>query len=168
MAKRTSEECRQAAVNKFLRLFTFDKETGCWPWAGRKDRGGYGCFYHDGDSRAHRFSYRHYIGPIPLGLNVLHKCDSPSCQNPNHLFLGTLKQNSEDMVKKGRARGNPAGKKYVLNQHDAQFILDSEFSTVRLAQFFGLHRTTIGDIKNGKLWAHLKKTNAGHINSLLD
>jgi hypothetical protein len=52
--------------------------------------------------RAHRFSYEAFVGPIPDGLLVLHHCDVRNCANPNHLFIGTHKQNMQDMVNKGR------------------------------------------------------------------
>jgi hypothetical protein len=55
--------------------------------------------------KAHRMSYLLYVGPIPGGLYCLHICDEPRCCNPAHLFLGTIKDNTEDMVGKGRHKG---------------------------------------------------------------
>lgn len=82
---------------------------GCWVWQGSKNRDGYGLFMRDGRrrpgrrcERASRVSWELHRGPIPRGLWVLHKCDNPSCVNPDHLFLGTVQDNVADMMRKGR------------------------------------------------------------------
>ncbi len=75
----------------------------CWIWKNPNVGIGYGQFLFRGERyRAHRFSYLIHKGEIAAGLHVLHKCDNPSCVNPDHLFLGTQKENMEDMWKKGR------------------------------------------------------------------
>lgn len=78
-------------------------ESGCWLWEGAVDRYGYGKI-RDNCHRvqAHRVSWILHNGPIPEGLCVLHKCDVPGCVNPDHLFLGTNKDNTQDALKKGR------------------------------------------------------------------
>ena len=80
-------------------------ETGCWIWLGYCDRNGYGDIKVEYKSwRAHRFSWVLHGGDIPEGQYVLHKCDEPSCVNPDHLFVGTQDDNIQDMIKKGRYR----------------------------------------------------------------
>src|ERR1700730_2840026 len=75
----------------------------CWLWTAAKDKDGYGFFSVNGkQTKAHRFSFAHYNGEIPTGMIVCHKCDTPSCVNPDHLFLGTHKINLDDMRSKGR------------------------------------------------------------------
>jgi len=86
-----------------------EPNTGCWLWTRQTHRsGGYGRMTVDGKKRpAHRVSYEVFIGPIPDGLFVLHRCDQPACVNPDHLFLGTHEDNMRDMVRKNRHHGYP-------------------------------------------------------------
>lgn len=90
---------RQSTIEKFMPKIIPDPNSGCWLWDGYVNRGGYGRF---GEGYAHRYSYEKLVGVIPPGLFVLHKCDVPSCVNPNHLWLGTQADNLADMRNKGR------------------------------------------------------------------
>lgn len=89
-------------INDFSNCWHLDKSSGCWVWSASGEYGSYGYFSYLGETRAHRVSYILYIGPIPNDLLVLHKCDRRSCVNPDHLFVGTQKDNVRDMVDKGR------------------------------------------------------------------
>jgi HNH endonuclease len=81
--------------------------SGCLLWVGSYTKGrdgGYGWVrWQRKQVRVHRLVYEQYYGPIPNGMWVLHKCDTRNCANPDHLFLGTAKDNTNDMIKKGRA-----------------------------------------------------------------
>lgn len=91
----------------------------CWIWTAGTTNGGYGVLGVDGGRvRTHRYAWELEHGPIPEGLQVLHKCDNPPCCRPDHLFLGTDADNVADKVAKGRGpdmkfvstyRLNPAG-----------------------------------------------------------
>ena len=81
-----------------------DKETGCWNWSGVLTKNGYGRTTHkDRPISAHRLSYLIFNGEIPAGMCVLHRCDNRRCVNPDHLFLGTHRDNMVDMKSKGRS-----------------------------------------------------------------
>jgi hypothetical protein len=101
------------AIDRF-REKTEVNDRGCWIWTGATVDGGYGQFslgrdgYASVVQQAHRWSYEHFVGAIPDGMCVLHRCDTPACVNPEHLFLGTQSDNMADMRAKGRGR-NAAG-----------------------------------------------------------
>jgi hypothetical protein len=84
-------------------------ETGCWLWTGHKSSNYGGMYVHGVQVLAHRLSYVLHHGPIPKGMMVCHKCDTPMCVNPAHLFVGTARDNTLDAIAKGRF-------KYVYNE----------------------------------------------------
>ena len=78
------------------------KETGCWEWEASLNNKGYGWFRYNGHNQlAHRVSYQLYVGDIPKDKCILHKCNNPKCVNPDHLYVGTHKDNASDMIKAG-------------------------------------------------------------------
>lgn len=78
--------------------------SGCWEWPGeRTGVNGYGRVRVDGRKESvHRLAYEAFVGPIPTGQHVLHRCDNPPCWRPDHLFTGTLSDNKQDEIAKGR------------------------------------------------------------------
>lgn len=102
--------------SKALLNYTPVTESGCWLWNGGWNVRGYGKCNRHGKvwAYAHRLFYTHFVGPIPEGACVMHKCDTPPCCNPDHLVLGTAHENMLDMWMKGRAR--PRGKSALLSR----------------------------------------------------
>jgi hypothetical protein len=89
----------------------------CWLWTGSQ-RNGYGSMTIDGQNVfVHRLSWTVNRGPVPNGLCVLHKCDVRNCVNPDHLFLGTYKDNAQDASRKGRQKNQNSGKTHCKHGH---------------------------------------------------
>lgn len=136
-------------------------EGGCMEWKGYKNRDGYGQFNVAGKmKKAHRLSFEHYIGPIPEGLCVLHKCDTPGCVRPDHLSVGTHHQNMADKMKKNRhadTRGELHGRA-KLTEANVRTIkakyLDGMKKT-EIAIEMGVNQTQIGRILRGEQWKHV-------------
>jgi hypothetical protein len=91
---------------------------GCWIYIGARDRKGYGRVKFKGKlTLVHRASWEMSNGAIPPKLLVCHKCDTPSCVNPKHLFLGTYADNNNDKIKKGRYKNYNTDKTICVNGH---------------------------------------------------
>lgn len=104
----------RTALEKATDTFWAHVEQGdpdkCWFWNGTQNGAGYGSLSCNGKSvMAHRFSYALHNGDIPSGIVVMHLCDNPLCCNPNHLELGTYKDNAYDAIRKGRFVSNGKG-----------------------------------------------------------
>jgi hypothetical protein len=99
----------ETTLARFLAKVERDPVSGCWLWTGARSRQGYGHFRVGRYVlRAHRVAHEHFIGPIPEHLDVCHRCDTPSCVAPGHLFVGTALDNVTDMLAKGRSRSGEA------------------------------------------------------------
>jgi hypothetical protein len=136
-------------------------------WLGTKDARGYGSIrtYDEENCRwkmeyAHRVAWGLAIGDIPDGLCVLHHCDTPACCNPAHLWLGTVGDNSADMVEKGRqAKGMALAKAHgnaKLTEDEVLSILKDSRSELVLGRIYGVHHSTIWLIRRGENWAWLR------------
>ena len=133
---------------------------GCWLWCGPVDSSGYGKLrIRFGFESAHRMAWRVTHGPIPRGQFVLHRCDTPPCVRPDHLFLGTQGDNMRDMVQKGRARprSGEANGQAKLTEADALAIVTALQAPryglySELARKYGVTSSLIRRIARGELW----------------
>lgn len=137
-------------------------EKGCWIWTASKYKWGYGIFA-IGNGRnegAHRVSYAISKGPIPSDKYVCHSCDNPACVNPEHLFLGTSKENHQDSMRKGRhAFGERFGRSKLTEGQVKKIISDyaSGVSRKELSTRYGVSHVQIWYITKGRSWKHLIK-----------
>ena len=144
-----------------------EDDNGCWVWQPYKDKDGYGKI----DLKingirscigAHRVSYATFIGAIPEGVNVLHHCDNPACINPEHLFLGTQKDNMEDMYAKGREN-------YLVGESCSwSKLAENKVKVIRatckytnltnkeIGEIFNVKSGTISAVNNRRRWKHVK------------
>lgn len=98
--------------------------TGCILWTAGSDKDGYGKIAVNGkDWRAHRLSFHLHNGPVTTNILVCHKCDTPSCINPSHLFAGDPLVNMQDKVRKGRLKNQNINKSHCKHGH--AFVSDN-------------------------------------------
>lgn len=148
---------RLSDTERFEKFIEMIPECGCWIWMGKCDKNGYGMFWFNGmDYRAHRAAYELYKGcPVPEGKFALHRCDTPACVNPYHLFAGTNSDNLRDMVAKGRSIRGTMNNHCKLTEQDVVKIRADNRSQSKIALDYGVWQTTISQIKNNKIWKHL-------------
>lgn len=154
------------AEERFWRKVDVRGDDECWEWTGNRTRGGYGRLQSGGKGSpsvmAHRLSYELSAGPIPDGMFVCHRCDTPACVNPAHLFVGTPAENTADMIAKGRKRTvAPRGEgngKAILTEAQVRDIKSRPRRygfMAKLAREFGVSQKTIQGIFTGRTWGHV-------------
>lgn len=133
----------------------------CVEWQAGKQGDGYGCFgMHRRSYLAHRAAWELFIGPLPDGNHVLHRCDNPPCVNVEHLFLGTHDDNMKDMAAKGRS-GNHKGTsngRARLKEADVPAVrtmLAGGMSQSEVARVYGVSQTAISGIIVKRTWRHV-------------
>lgn len=131
------------------------RSTGCWPWLGELNEFGYGVF-HPGKSLdmgrgAHRFAYTAVKGDIPDGLMVRHLCGNKPCVNPDHLEVGTMKDNAADGLALGERRYGSRNHKTKLTEEQTLYVFRNPdgLRNRDLALMFGVSPATISLIQKG-------------------
>lgn len=150
-------------LQKFSNRFwsKVDMKDDCWNWTGSLSKQGYGRFGINGRvNLAHRVAWTLYKGEIPKGMNVLHKCDNCSCVNPRHLFLGTQKDNIQDMFSKGRdnrAKGEKVTLAVLTEEKvkKIRFLYRDGFKPHVLKMLFGIADTTFWNVITKRTWKHI-------------
>ena len=146
-------------AERFWSLVDVGEPDDCWEWKRPTSVFGYGYFTVNGKRyRAHRYSWESIHGSIPDGLMVCHKCDNRACVNPDHLFLGTAKDNALDMAEKGRSyykRGEDNNNKLTTDM--VREIRDAVgVSQWDLARKYGIGQTAVSSIRRRRTWKWLE------------
>jgi len=153
------------AIERFEALAEPVTESGCWIWMGALTPSGYGLFRVGSRSkpesykqvRAHRFAFENYIEPLEPGVFVCHKCDTPSCVNPAHLFAGTPAANSKDRDAKGR-HWVPSGLSHYKSSMSAEKINQiraDKRPQAEVAKEFDISQASVSRIRTGQRYGDI-------------
>jgi hypothetical protein len=148
---------QQRIENFWAKVDKTTSPSGCWLWTGAKQggrNGRYGAFQvgWKTQKRAHRVSYELTYGPISGGMMVCHSCDTPLCVNPEHLFLGSARVNTQDMIRKGRkvvVCGEKNGAAKLTDDQVVSIYLDPRTNT-EIAADYGIASSLVSQIRHKK------------------
>lgn len=145
----------ETLAERFWKLV--DKSAECWLWKGSRYEAGYGrlTFRYE-NMQAHRVSYELAFGVAPGEMLVCHRCDNPPCVRPDHLFLGTAKDNTQDAIAKGRMAIGSANPRAKLIETQVAAIRRQGGSVPALAVDYGVSERTIVGILEGETWRHVE------------
>ena len=154
--------CYTVMIERFNNKWILNKHTGCHNWKAAASRG-YGQLKVTGKMvSAHRVSYELFVGYIPKGKVVRHKCDNRKCVNPDHLELGTQQQNCADLMARG-THNRPQG----IHNHSSKLTEDQVFIIYtnpftdlyhrEIADIFNVTQTIVSAIKRGVSWQHITR-----------
>lgn len=162
MQKHTGMFVGKSAEERFKLQYRV-ASSGCWEWTGGKDADGYGTFRGLVNGvlyqRAHRWSWANFNkAAIPEGGAICHRCDNPSCVNPEHLWLGNNELNQRDKRVKGRAKTANGAESHwsKLTEEQVVQILKDPRPASKIASELNVSAGTISDIKRRRSWAHIQ------------
>ena len=145
-------------VEKYIKdRVSINPDTGCWEWVGSFFSNGYARAGLKGYSkRASRLCYSYFVGEIPKNMFACHKCDNPGCVNPDHIFIGTAKDNLLDMSNKGRSLRGEKSPNAKLTEDKVIKIRNSKKPKEYWSKKYNVSIFTIRDVMNGRTWKHVK------------
>jgi hypothetical protein len=136
-------------------LYTIDPASGCWIWNGSTNDNGYGTILLNYNVLlAHRVWYVVHVGPTEHDKWVLHRCDNPPCVNPDHLYLGTPLQNVLDKMERTPHARTALTFARAQQVRDALLEAKCRGDHGRIAEHFGISKSTLSAIASGKRWVH--------------
>ncbi len=145
----------KSAKDRFVDKIKINDTSSCWEWAASMKTERYGAFNLDGKVQfAHRVSYKLFIGDIGSGMEVCHTCDNTKCVNPEHLFIGSHKDNMEDCAKKERLN-NPQAKLTIANIRYIRARYSNGTTQADLCREFDYSTGSMNNIVSGKSWKHV-------------
>jgi len=152
------DKCKTGEYHPAMNFWSKVRRSGknnCWLWTGAKNKKGYGCLYIRGTQvGAHRVAWT-----VPKGLYVLHRCDTPGCVNPKHLYAGTQSQNIKDAVRRGRFSVNvPRGDNHnsaKLNEKLVVKIYHDPRPNKVIAAQYGVRPLAIWSVKARRTWRYV-------------
>lgn len=134
-----------------------EPNSGCYLWLRSVNKKGYGQIgVHRKIHLAHRWAWERENGKIPEGLCVLHKCDTPGCVNPDHLFLGTSVDNNLDRDRKGRVQHGERHVRARLTEDQVRAIREDPRTTRVIGAEYGINCTAVSEIKRRVTWKHVE------------
>jgi len=133
------------------------KDDGCWEWKGAYSKtSGYGVISHNGkQTQPHRVAWELAHGPIPDGMYICHHCDNKKCVRPDHLFLGTPKENTADMIAKGRIARDDKMPQTKLSPNDVRNIRASSGKAKVIAAQYGISEIYVYQLRARKFRKHI-------------
>tara|TARA_Y100000310_G_scaffold240365_1_gene244193 strand:+ start:516 stop:974 length:459 start_codon:yes stop_codon:yes gene_type:complete len=152
MKQLTNDELKQ----RFRSLDVGDNE--CWEWPWGRNRLGYGGVqFNKKWHRAHRVAWILFVGPIPKDMFVCHHCDNPPCVNPNHLWIGSHRDNVDDMLNKGRSnnhhgQNNPNARLTEDDVSEIKHRYDEGEYQYEIARVFGISQQHVSQITRDVRW----------------
>lgn len=160
------KKTRQQRIARFWTGVKISDLLACWEWQGTRMPFGYGLTtgLNGVTTTAHRVAWTIVYGSIPEGMFVLHKCDNPPCVNPNHLHIGTQRDNAGDAIERGRFTYvvAPRGTKVWSNKITEAQVLEirklaqkGELRQSVIAKRFGVTSALVSQIKLRRKWKHI-------------
>jgi len=150
----------EKACKRFSSYFIKCDDNDCWQWKNKPDKNGYGIFVISKKNyRAHRVSYKLAYDVDPKDYLVCHRCDNPGCVNPKHLFLGTNKDNVQDMRSKKRHSYGEKSKRSTLTEKDILKMRKMARDGIpynQIAKKLNIGISLTSHAVKGRCWAHLK------------